>query len=115
MFGLNCSTSLTPATTVTWTKDGEVLNSSDTFVTNQYIRNGQQTIYDNTLNIDLPAEDILGIYSCAVTNMISSTAESYITIEGNGLTFIVISYRYNEIILFMYRNHIFWGDKPHCG
>ena len=83
IFTLNCSSSGSPATNVSWTKDGEVLMLNETFMSTQYLRNGQRAIYDSTLTISLSAADILGTYTCAIENQISQVSQATLTVQGN--------------------------------
>ena len=63
-FVLNCTTTHTPPTTVTWTHNGETLNSPEYFMS-QVLRNATSTIYNNLLTVQGSQE---GEYSCTVSN-----------------------------------------------
>jgi len=88
-FTLNCSSSGSPPTNITWTKDGEAVMFNNTFIGTQYLRNSQSAVYDNMLSIRLPIADIVGTYTCAVDNQISQLTQATLAIEGKSLVNLV--------------------------
>ena len=89
MFTLNCSSSNSPPTNVTWTKNGEVIVFNDTFMGSQYLRNGQHAVYDNLLTITLSIMDIVDTYTCTIDNGISQATQALLRIEGKSLANLV--------------------------
>lgn len=65
-FVLNCTTTHTPPTTVTWTRNGGTLDSnSPLYSMSQVLRNATSTTYNNLLTVQGSRE---GEYSCTVSN-----------------------------------------------
>ena len=85
MLTLNCSSSNSPPTNVTWTKNGKVVVFNDTFMGSQSLRDGQHAVYDNLLSITLPVSDIVDTYTCTIDNGISQATQATLTIEGQSL------------------------------
>ena len=83
LFSVTCSSSGSPPTNVTWTKDGEILTLTDNFTTNQYLRDGAMAVYDNILMSSvLEPSQVIGTYACSIDNLISPPAEATLTIQG---------------------------------
>ena len=81
-FTLNCSSSGSPPTNVTWIKDGERLEANETFVATQYLRDGVTSRYDSLLAVSLPLSQVVGTYTCSVDNSISTASEETLSIQG---------------------------------
>ena len=71
-FTLNCTSSGSPATTVTWTKDGVVLRASGTYQMTQVLQDGVTATYSNLLVVRAGPYAVIGDYSCEVSNSIGS-------------------------------------------
>ena len=89
VFTLNCSSSGSPPTNITWVKNTEVVMFNDTFMGSQYLRDGQRAMYDNLLSIRLPIMDIVDTYTCTIDNGISQATQATLTIEGKSLANLV--------------------------
>ena len=81
-FTLNCSSSGSPPTNVTWVKDGERLEANGTFATTQYLRDGVTSRYDSLLAVSLPPSQVVGTYTCSVENSVSAASEETLSIQG---------------------------------
>lgn len=79
VFTLNCSSTYSPATSVIWTKDEEVLPES---VTYQEMRDGRTATYDTFMDIQAGIDDLLGTYTCMIINPAGQSNEEALTIEG---------------------------------
>ena len=86
VFTLNCSSSGSPPTNVTWIKDGETVALNETFTTIQYLRDGTTARYDSILMISLQPSEVIGVYVCSVDNSVSATAEQTLTLQGEQLS-----------------------------
>ena len=83
VFSVNCSSSGSPPTNVTWMKDGEIVTYSDNFTTNQYLRDGVMAVYDNILMSSLlQPSQVIGTYTCSIDNLVSPPSETTLTIQG---------------------------------
>lgn len=65
VFTLNCTSMGSPATTVIWTKDSELLSDYPLF---QILRDGVTATYDNLAEINVDLDGLVGTYSCNVLN-----------------------------------------------
>ena len=81
-FTLNCTTSGSPPTTVTWLKDGSTLTNDETFQTTQILRNGTTSTYDNLLMVVSGPIGVIGTYVCRVSNDISPDTQESTTLRG---------------------------------
>ena len=81
LFTLNCISSLSPATSVTWIKDGEVIAESNTHRMSQVLANGATSTYYNLLEINSGPYGITGEYTCVVSNILGSDTRN-VSIEG---------------------------------
>ena len=64
-----CTSTESPATTVTWLRDGTEIQDAEHHVMEQYLIDGRSSTYDNLLII--PNTMILsGMYSCNVSNIL---------------------------------------------
>ena len=89
-FSLNCSSSGSPPTNVTWTKDGDVVAYSENFTTIQYLRDGVMAKYDNALvSFTLEPSEVVGTYVCSIENSVSAPSEATLTIQGMSNNIIV--------------------------
>lgn len=73
-----------PATAVTWSKDGTQLSSGSVYEMVQILRNGASATYDNLLVVMGAPSTLLGVYSCTVMNEIGASTMS-LTISGESL------------------------------
>jgi len=64
-FTLNCTSSHSPPTMVTWTRNGETLTSSSPYSISRVLKNAVSTTYNSLLTVQGSLE---GEYSCAVAN-----------------------------------------------
>jgi len=71
---LTCISTGSPATTVTWTRNGQPLAiDGDTYQLSQTVTNRASATYENVLTINLPLARILGsTFLCTVTNVFGS-------------------------------------------
>ena len=81
-FTLNCSSTGSPATAVTWTMDGETLSNNITYQMIQMLRDATTATYDNLLTVNVQPQDGIGTYTCSVENSISEPAQQTLTLEG---------------------------------
>ena len=109
---LNCTSTGSPATTVTFTRntepsftlrDGEEETDANgvTYRLAQTVRNRQESTYDNVLTINQPLDDIFNsMFTCSVANTIGSSPESQpLTIMGK---FLVMSNIDQECVLLVH-------------
>lgn len=82
MFTLDCTSVGSPATNVTWTKDGEIVVVNDTFEVIQILQDGVSAMYSNLLKVYSEPSDVMGIYTCSVDNSVSEPAVQMLTIQG---------------------------------
>ncbi len=71
-FTLNCTSSGSPATTVTWTKDGVLLTESNIYHMTQILYSGTAATYFNLLEVNAGPYAVTGDYSREVTNLLGS-------------------------------------------
>ena len=71
---LICTTTGSPATTVTWTKDGQPLTIDGViYQMTQTVTSRTTATYENVLSINQPVASTLGsIFTCRVTNVLGS-------------------------------------------
>ena len=81
-FSLNCSSTGSPPTNITWTKDGETVTMNENFTAIQYLRDGVTARYDNILIISLPPAEVIGTYTCSIHNLVSVPSEETLVIQG---------------------------------
>ena len=79
LFTLDCASTGSPATTVIWTKDGNLLS---TYLTYQILRDGVAATYDNFVEIDADLVDLPGTYSCRVLNSAGLSNVATVNIQG---------------------------------
>ena len=89
MLALTCTSTDSPATTVTWTKDGDTLTmDGDTLTVNGTTYSMTQTVtdrsastYENVLTISSDSTSIVGDYTCTVSNALGSDSMDF-TVRG---------------------------------
>ena len=87
-FALNCTSTGSPATTVTWRRDGMVLSSGGQYEMTQTLLNGATATYVNILVVSGTPSSLLGVYSCDIWNGIR-TVTMNITINGKCLVCVI--------------------------
>lgn len=78
-FVLNCTSVGSPATTVIWTKDSEILSD---FSVHQILRDGSTSTYDTFLTADSSPDELVGTYTCSVLNSAGQSNGQSTTIQG---------------------------------
>lgn len=68
-----------PATSVVWMKDGEVLSGYDGY---QILRDGTTATYDTFLTIASSPGELAGTYSCSVFNSAGQSNMESVSIQG---------------------------------
>ena len=76
LFTLNCTSSGSPATTVTWTKDGVLLAQSNTYRMTQILYSGTTATYFNLLEVNAGPYAVTGYYSCEVSNLLGNATRN---------------------------------------
>ena len=72
---LTCTSTGSPPTTVTWTKDGVTLPANEMIYSfTQTLVDRVASTYNNTLTIDASFLDVIGNYSCRVSNSIGTSS-----------------------------------------
>ena len=80
---LTCTSTGSPPTTVTWTKDGVTLPANETIYSfTQTLVDRATSTYNNTLTIDASFVDVIGNYSCSVSNSIGTSSVQETKIKG---------------------------------
>ena len=76
-FTLNCSSSGSAATKVSWTLDGQPVNTDDQiYAVYQILRDGTTSSYDNLLVVlQKNVNDFSGQYSCTIINLFDSDTQ----------------------------------------
>ena len=80
---LTCTSTGSPATTVTWLREGTVLTIDETVYTaTQDVTDRRASTYENVLTIAAVDDTTVGTYSCSVENTLgtSQTMEVEITV-----------------------------------
>ena len=72
LFTLNCTSIGSPATDVTWRKDGRILSASSVYGISQILYSGRTSTYFNLLEVDAGPYAVTGDYSCEVSNLLGS-------------------------------------------
>ena len=85
-FTLECTSTGSPATTVIWTKGGNLLSTDLTY---QILRDGVAATYDSYIEIDADLSDLPGTYSCSVLNSAGLSNAATMTIQGKPIWTIV--------------------------
>ncbi len=82
-FTVNCTSTGSPATSVLWTKDGQLISAEEgVYDETQVLFDATTATYFNLLTVYAEPEDILGQYTCSVNNSIGIAATESITFEG---------------------------------
>ena len=82
MLALTCTSTGFPATTVTWTKDGDTLTvDGTTYSMTQTVTDRLTSTYENVLSISSDATSIVGDYTCTVSNALGSDSVDF-TVRG---------------------------------
>ena len=95
-FTLNCTSTNSPATNVTWLRNGNTLQANE--AKNRFyqsVTSRQNSTYQNTLVVDDVIENVIGNYTCNVTNRFGNS-NSTLTIRGK-----LIAYLYLVAIQFI--------------
>lgn len=118
-FTLNCISAGSPASNVTWMKDGDVIAVNNTFEMVQILQDGVTAEYNNLLKVYLEPSDVLGNYTCVVENSVSEPAIQSLPVEGNDLVLLGITLLFTAIINFCRintcwnHNHHSWSECDH--
>jgi len=81
-FTLNCTSTKSPATNVTWLRNGNTLQANT--VKNRFyqtVTSRRSSTYQNILIVDDDIENVIGNYTCNVTNKFGNS-NSTLTIRG---------------------------------
>ena len=79
---LTCTSTYSPATNVTWMRDGDTLDIDGVkYKTYQTVTDRQNSTYQNTLVVDDDIENITGTYTCNVTNRFGGSS-NILTVSG---------------------------------
>jgi len=79
---LTCTSTNSPATNVTWMKDGDTLDIDGVkYKTYQTVTDRRTSTYQNTLVVDDDIENITKSYTCIVTNKFGSSSRD-LTLRG---------------------------------
>ena len=82
-YAVTCTTSGSPPTSVTWTRNGvPVSKDENVYKTIQILVDRNETIYENLLVISGSFEDVIGEYSCTVENSLETSGPINKTIKG---------------------------------
>ena len=74
LYVIKCTTSGTPPTKVTWTRNDAVIDSNDgMYKPTQTLVNRTKTVYENVLMVNGSFEDAVGNYSCTVENSLGAS------------------------------------------
>ncbi len=79
VFTLNCTSMGSPATTVIWTKDSELLSDYPLY---QILRDGVIATYDNFAEINVDLDGLVGTYSCNVLNSAGLSNVVSLNVQG---------------------------------
>ena len=80
---LTCTSTGSPPTTVTWTKYGVTLPANETIYSfSQTLVDRATSTYNNTLTINASFVDVIGNYSCSVSNSIGTSNVQETEIKG---------------------------------
>ena len=86
---LTCTSTGSPATTVSWTRNGQpVTIDGNTYQLTQTVTNRTSATYENVLTINQPWASILGsTFNCTVTNTLGSGSDSIQVAGAAGIFF----------------------------
>ena len=88
-FTLTCNSSGGPPTTVTWTRDSETINNTDIEAAKTELVDGETAQYTHTLTV---TGRQTGLYTCTVTNKVSSESSTELLVQGNTLQLKIVPY-----------------------
>ena len=88
-FTLTCNSSGGPPTTVTWTRDSKTINDTDTEAAKTEFVDGEIAQYTHTLTV---TGRQTGLYTCTVTNEVSSESSAELLVQGNTLQLKILPY-----------------------
>ena len=80
---LTCTSTGSPATNVTWTKDGVTLTVDE----QQYLVDRRASTYNNSVTINQNPASLIGSYSCFVKNALGTSNVMNFTIHGKIMLF----------------------------
>ena len=84
LYIIKCTTSGSPPTAVTWTRNGVIIDQNDgMYKPTQTLVNRTGTVYENTLVVDGSFEDAVGDYSCTAENSLGMSKTVNRTIKCN--------------------------------
>ena len=74
-FTLSCTSFVSPPTNVIWTKDGTIIDTSNTtkYTQQQVLIARATAMYTTTLTINDSGENLIGTYSCSVSNVFGTS------------------------------------------
>ena len=79
MFTLTCTSTGGPATTVTWTRDGDTVSSDSNHVLEQFVTDQASSTYSNVLTVTGREP---GNYQSTVANARGNATSQSLTIKG---------------------------------
>ena len=86
---LTCISTGSPATTVTWMRDGQQLSLSDTYIPIQTVTDRRLSTYNNILVIKAASSDIIGhTYSCTVINAFGTVSKALVACKFHDLEYL---------------------------
>ena len=88
VFTLNCTSMDSPATTVIWTKDSELLSD---YPLHQILRDGVTATYDSFVEINADLGGLVGTYSCSVLNSAGLSGAASLSVQGQILSHNIMS------------------------
>ena len=101
---LTCVSTVSPATTVSWMKDGQPLTTdgSSYFTLTQTVTDRTTSTYSNVLTVS-EGTGVAGTYNCTVTNDLGSASRVVVAL-GELIHSVVLRH-----VLLTVRYHIFWS------
>ena len=90
---LTCTSTGSPATTVSWTRNGQpVTIDGNTYQLTQTVTDRAASTYENVLTINQPLASILGsTFTCTVTNIFGSVTSNSVQIRGTFIKMLIIT------------------------
>ena len=76
IFTMNCTTSGSPATSVTWRRNDIVLSTGSTYQTTQVLLDRSTAAYTNLLHVNAGPYGIPANYTCVASNLLGSATET---------------------------------------
>ena len=86
-FTLNCATTGSPPTNVTWSKDGNLITSNEMYQFTKMLTDASTGTYSNLLVVNREPDDVTGTYVCSIENSISPVVQETTAFEGKILPF----------------------------